>query len=209
MKKCFKCGIAKELNLFYKHKQMGDGHLNKCIECTKKDTANNDKVFSNRTNESYDKTEKGVIRVMYKTQVRNSKVRKMDLPNYTKQEFKEWLYDNNFKKIYDKWVLSGYKKEFKPSADRNDDFKPYSLDNITLTTWQDNINHNALDILTANNKSGQRCKSVIQLDKNGNILAEYYSLSYARRIVGYSMGRSIKIGSPSRKDGTFWRYKND
>ena len=38
-KKCFKCGEVKPLNKFYKHPQMGDGHLNKCIDCTKKDTA--------------------------------------------------------------------------------------------------------------------------------------------------------------------------
>lgn len=37
MKKCFKCGIEKELTGFYKHKQMLDGHLNKCIDCTKND----------------------------------------------------------------------------------------------------------------------------------------------------------------------------
>jgi hypothetical protein len=37
MKKCFKCGIEKELSNFYKHKQMLDGHLNKCIDCTKND----------------------------------------------------------------------------------------------------------------------------------------------------------------------------
>lgn len=37
MKKCFKCGIEKELRCFYVHPVMGDGHLNKCIDCTKKD----------------------------------------------------------------------------------------------------------------------------------------------------------------------------
>lgn len=38
---CFKCGILKELNDFYKHPEMSDGHLGKCKECTKKDTSAN------------------------------------------------------------------------------------------------------------------------------------------------------------------------
>ena len=37
LKICFKCNVEKDINKFYKHKQMKDGHLNKCIECAKKD----------------------------------------------------------------------------------------------------------------------------------------------------------------------------
>ncbi len=36
MKKCRKCGIEKPLSDYYKHKKMGDGHLNICIDCTKR-----------------------------------------------------------------------------------------------------------------------------------------------------------------------------
>ena len=40
-KVCFKCGVEKAINDFYKHPQMSDGHLNKCKECTKNDVSNN------------------------------------------------------------------------------------------------------------------------------------------------------------------------
>jgi hypothetical protein len=38
-KRCFKCGATKPIGDFYVHRMMGDGHLNKCKECTKRDTA--------------------------------------------------------------------------------------------------------------------------------------------------------------------------
>jgi hypothetical protein len=37
VKRCFKCGLTLPLAEFYKHAKMGDGHLNKCKDCAKKD----------------------------------------------------------------------------------------------------------------------------------------------------------------------------
>lgn len=41
MKTCFRCLQTKSLDAFYKHAQMRDGRLNKCIECTKADVIQN------------------------------------------------------------------------------------------------------------------------------------------------------------------------
>lgn len=38
-KTCFRCGEEKSILLFYPHKKMKDGYLNKCIGCTKSDVA--------------------------------------------------------------------------------------------------------------------------------------------------------------------------
>jgi len=46
-KTCFKCNTEKPLSDYYKHKQMGDGHLGKCKECTKNYSKKRYEIFSN------------------------------------------------------------------------------------------------------------------------------------------------------------------
>lgn len=44
---CFKCNTDKPLSDYYKHKAMGDGHLNKCKDCTRKDTKKRTDILAN------------------------------------------------------------------------------------------------------------------------------------------------------------------
>lgn len=38
-KQCFKCKRVLDIEEFYKHKKMKDGHLNKCKDCTRQDSS--------------------------------------------------------------------------------------------------------------------------------------------------------------------------
>jgi hypothetical protein len=88
MKICFKCGIEKELSEFYKHKQMADGHLNKCKECNKNDS----KVY-------YDEhTEDTEFKISEKKRVRlKAKKYKYHLNQTTEQKSK---YIDNYREKY-------------------------------------------------------------------------------------------------------------
>lgn len=62
-KVCFKCGIEKPIDKFYKHSKMSDGHLNKCIECSKRDSTK--RYFENIRNNDWAEKERVRAREKY------------------------------------------------------------------------------------------------------------------------------------------------
>lgn len=64
MKVCFKCSLQKSYSEFYKHSKMGDGYLNKCEECAKKDACK--KYLENSESEIYVEKERARGRDKYK-----------------------------------------------------------------------------------------------------------------------------------------------
>jgi hypothetical protein len=155
----------------------------------------------------YDFSEIGVIRVIYKTQKRHNKLRGHGDIAYTKKDLSCWLYANGFKGVYDSWVKSGWVTGEKPSVDRLDDFKGYSLSNIKLSTWNNNREHQHRDIINGIGTSGARCKVVYKYDGLKRLVATYVSYSQAARDMGYSLEYQIKKDKKCR-GGYFWSYNN-
>jgi len=197
-KVCRVCGELKPLSEFYKHKGHKDGHVNECKSCR-------DKYFI-----EYKKSKKGVVSIIYADQKHNSRGRGHPMPSYSKKELKDWLYSQKkFHELYDKWKISGYDRWLKPSVDRLDDYKPYTLDNIRIVTWRDNAYRYYDD--AKNGVNNKRCKAVLQFTLDGEFIAEHHSVSKASRVVGTGSSHISRAcnGVLDTAKGFIWRYKEN
>lgn len=87
---CFKCELEKDLSEFYKQKNMVDGHLNKCKECTKKGSKDNynkkskDPSFIEsekaRGREKYERLHKGWKKVSKEVRFKSTKTYRLNFP---------------------------------------------------------------------------------------------------------------------------------
>jgi len=98
VKICFRCGDEKDISLFYRHVGMADGHLNKCIECTKSDERKRrqDNLESHR-----ERDRKRSMTEAYRKTRKEASLRRNSDPDKRKKDAekrKEWQARNKIKR---------------------------------------------------------------------------------------------------------------
>lgn len=90
-------------------------------------------------NFKYNRSKKGLVSKIYGSQKQHSKSRHQNLPTYSKEELKEWLYSQPlFHVLYDNWKRLDFQKMYVPSVDRINSKISYTIANIQLMTWKEN-----------------------------------------------------------------------
>ena len=195
-KVCNKCSEKKPISEFYRDLSSLDKLQYRCKDCCK--------IYSI----DYRHSKEGIVNKIYNHQIETSKQRKHQLPSYTKDELQEWLFNQpNFDKLYNNWVESGYDKWLKPSTDRKDDYKSYTIDNIQLMTWKENFNKGHND--RKNGINNKQSKAVLQFNINGKLINRYHSMKYAGRVTGFEVKSIRRTCKGERKTayGFVWRYE--
>ena len=148
---CSMCKIEKPIQDFYKRRD--NGYIScYCKKCTIERSNNyrlnsTEEQLKNRKKwkHEYDQKNKRDINQWYSNMYRSMKIRNrskfgLELP-FSLEEFTEWIninYKDIFVKMFQEYVDNNCDKYLKPSIDRIDDYKGYSLDNMQLLTWREN-----------------------------------------------------------------------
>lgn len=92
MKICIKCKAEKDLECFYKHSKMSDGHLNKCKSCCKEDATKRTKLLSENKEWLDRERARGrekYYRLNYKDKHKSSKEKKDEIIRRYKEKYPE------------------------------------------------------------------------------------------------------------------------
>lgn len=187
MKTCVDCNQVKSYPEFTRAPRGKDGYEIRCKVCRS--------IKYNKS--SVDK----VVKRIYSTQLINSAKRGHQPPTYTEKELLDWVSNHpEWETLYSNWKQAKYSKETKPSVDRNDLHKPYTMDNIQLVTWKVNQQNQADDSFSGHQTATLR--PVKAYTKDGQLYKEYYSIAEAiRELNGQYWGISTVANGVPVKDG--------
>ena len=149
------------------------------------------------------RTPKGVLTNIYAAQRTNSPKRGFGPVGYTLKQFHErFLVDPRFLQLHQAWLALGCPYREKPSVDRIDPLKGYTLENVQIMTWAEN---HAKGMAEASLTHGH---GVIQLDMNGNEIARFESMAEASAKTGVCRSSLPKAcdGRYRQCGGYRWRY---
>lgn len=196
MKTCTKCKLPKDESDFNKDKYQKSGLSCICRSCAKIKT------------KIYKKTKGGLIAVIYSNQKSNATKRGRNIPNYTKQELKEWMYSQKiFHELYSNWKSYGYKKDLIPSCDRHNDYMNYTLDNLTIVTWKYNNQKHYQDVIDGNNT--KNCQPIIGINLESGERKSYKSIAIASRKLNINASGICNClrGKTTQSGNYKWEYK--
>lgn len=116
----------------------------------------------------------------------------------------------NFDELFNNWVRSGYDKMLKPSPDRLDNSKPYTLDNLELVTWAENDRRGHEDMRNGVIISGANPqRPVLSVNIVTGKILRFHSMCEAERQTG---AHSTHIGDccngrRNYASGYYWKYE--
>jgi hypothetical protein len=126
---------------------------------------------------NYKRSYEGFIICTYKNLMGFCKYRNIPLPTFSLKKFKIWIKNQNYDELYEEWRQHRFDSYFKPSIDRKNNLENYTIKNIQLITWKENLEKSHIE------QKWKVGKPVYQIFK-GEIIAKYCSIIEAGRQTG-------------------------
>lgn len=151
----------------------------------------------------YFRTKKGVSASLYG----HIRARKRDNTNkevdYSLKQFRDWLSQTNFDKIFIKWESLDHPKNEYPSVDRIDCLEGYQFSNMQVIPYKENRKKGEQEKLILWGKK------IFQYSMDDELIAIYPSIKHAWMATGISRGNISSVAGGARESAGGYKWKFD